>query len=148
MIENLLTEALCKKIEEAVKEFRLPVQNGEMRAPKIINGYLPPKRSRVDDDFPYVVVRAESGVCDRGESSVTVALLIGCYSKDDDGHEYCLNVMSRIRTALMSLENETLDKKYILQLPIKWDLAPVQPVDQWQLDMVTTWVNKTPQPIF
>lgn len=148
MIENLLTEALREKITEAVKDFRLPVQNGEMRAPKVINGYLPPKRSTAEDDFPFVLVRAEAGTSNVDKTETTVAIIIGCYSNENDGHEYCLNVMTRIRKAFSEMENGILANKYILKYPITWEMVPGQPIKQWQLDMITQWDYNTPQAIF
>lgn len=145
MIENHLTEELEVFISEAVADFRLPVKNGEMRAPKVIDGYLPPKRSGADDDFPFIVVRSESGVCEGGKTTVTVAFIIGCYTEEVDGYRYCLNVMSRIKNALTMLPNGTLANKYQLEFPIEWSLVPEQPYPYWQLDMMTKWVYNTPQ---
>lgn len=64
-----------------------------------------------------------------------------------DGHEYCLNVMARIRTALCSLPGMVLANRYRLQHPIKWSTYAEQPYPYWQLDMQTTWDIRTPQPI-
>ena len=148
MIENLLTEALRKKIEEAVKDFRLPVENGEMRAPEVIDAYLPPKRSTKKDDFPFVIVRAEEGSDGRESADITVGIIIGCYSESDDGNKYCLNVKSRTSQALLTMENNILANKYVLQYPVEWTMVPSQPWPQWQLDMITKWSCNTPQAIF
>lgn len=145
MIEQELTKSLRKFIENAVKDFRLPVEHGEIRAPIIINGFLPPKQTKNDDDFPFVVVRPERAASDVELTEVTVSIIIGCYAKDYDGHEYCLNVMTRIRNALATMENGNLDDKYILNFPIEWDIVPEQPWPQWQLDMTTRWSFNTPR---
>lgn len=149
MIVNHLTEALRNKIADAVKDYRLPVKNGKMRCPNVFNGYLPPKRSGVVDDFPFVVVRADEGKISRtdGEAETTVSIIIGCYTDEFDGHEYCINVMQRISAALSTLPDDTLDDRYILQDPIEWRLLEEQPYPQWQLDMSTTWKYCAPQPI-
>lgn len=147
MIENLLTEALREKIEEAVKDFRLPVKGGEMRVPTVINAYLPPKNHEVKD-FPYVLIRAEAGNSSPSETETTVAIIIGCYSEEDDGSEHCINVMTRIRSALSSMENGILANKYVLKYPITWEIVPEQPWPQWQLDIVTKWGYNSPQAIF
>lgn len=154
MIENNLAKALREFIKEAIKEFRLPVENpepikdGDIRAPQVINGYLPPKRSGDKDDFPFVIVRPERGTSERTATTITVSIIIGCYAESYDGHEYCLNVMARIRNALCSMPNNILAKKYVLSLPITWDMAQDQPYPQWQLDMSTQWEFNTPQAIF
>ena len=148
MIENKLTEALRDFIKEAIKDFRLPVENGEMRAPQVVNGYLPPKRSGDCDDFPFVIVRPEKGTSDREATEITVSIIIGCFAEEYDGHEYCLNVMARIRSALASMENNILANKYVLNFPIDWDISPDQPYPQWQIDMTTHWQFNTPQAYF
>lgn len=145
MVENELTRALMTCIESAVQDYRLPVKSGELKAPKVLNGYLPPKRTnRDEDDFPFIIVRTESGVCDQDSTRTEVSIIIGCYSQEIIGHEYCINVMTRIKNAFMSLPNCTLAKRYILDFPIKWAMAPDQPYPQWQLDMQTTWIYKAP----
>lgn len=148
MIENLLTKALREKIADVVKDYRLPVKNGEMRCPTVFNGYLPPKRSNTQDDFPFVVVRADSGKSEREQTELSVSIIIGCYTDEFDGHEYCINVMTRIKNALLSMPNETLDNRFVLQYPIEWNLLSEQPYPQWQLDMSTKWIYRTPEAEF
>lgn len=149
MVENLLLEEIRVKIKEIVKDFRLPVENGEIRAPKIFNGYLPPKRHDKKDDFPFILVRAGNGRLKKdGTRFTTVYIIIGCYAEDFDGQEYCLNVMSRICGALMSMDNETLADKYVIQDEPEWTFADEQAYPFWQLDLTTHWGYKAPQSIF
>ena len=143
MVENLLTKALREKVEEAVKDYRLPVKNGVPRAPNVLNGELPPKRSNVNDDFPFVVVRAVSGSVNENSTEFTIDIIIGCYTEEYDGHEYCLNVASRIRNALTTMKDARLEDKYILQFPINWDNLPAHPYPQWQITMTTKWIYRT-----
>ncbi|MGN0885800.1 MAG: hypothetical protein ACI4RT_02255 [Candidatus Spyradenecus sp.] len=154
MIENELTAALRAKIAEAVKDYRMPTKSGGLRAPVVYNAYLPPKRSGLngttgnDDDFPFVVVRPEGATSEREETEVTVSIIIGCYTQETDGHEYCLNVMARIRTALTSMENGILAGRYVLKYPLTWEMPPDQPYPQWQVSMETRWAFNTPQASF
>lgn len=148
MIEVELAKALRKKLEEILAEFRMPTDqpNFPDRAPKIINGYLPPKRTSADPDFPFVIVRPKSGrTPDESSSRVAVNLIIGCYSEEFDGHEYALNVMTRIRTGLLEMTHYTLDNRYRLEFPLSWELFDDQPYPQWQLEMTTEWTVATPQ---
>lgn len=153
MVENELTRAIRELVSEAVKNFALPTKpergfaEGELRAPKVVNGYLPPKRSGQDDDFPFVLVRADEGATEQDSTEVRVSIIVGTYSEEYDGHEYCLNVMSRIRTALCSLPGMVLANRYRLKHPIKWSTYAEQPYPYWQLDMQTMWDIRTPQPI-
>ena len=112
-----------------------------------MNGYLPPKRQGSKDDFPFVLVRADEGSTDQDSTEVRVSIIVGTYSEEYDGHEYCMNVMSRIRTALCSLPGMVLANRYRLKHPIKWSTYAEQPYPYWQLDMQTTWDIRTPQPI-
>lgn len=147
MIVNLLTKALREKIAEAVKDFRLPVENGAERSPRILNGYIPPKQMQPDDDFPVVMVRADDGRVniEDGTAETTVAIFIGCYFEGADGHEFCLNVMQRIAIALTTLPASTLDNRYILQ-SIDWKNIDDQPYPFWELQMSTKWSYIAPQP--
>ena len=145
MIEQGLTKALRLFIEDAVKDFRLPTKSGELRAPIILNGYLPPKRSGVEDEFPFVLVRPDKGSTDRDKTEVDVSIIVGCYSEEFDGYELCFNVMTRIRDALASMDCGTLANKYQLQYPLKWENFDEQPWPQWQLDLITKWWFKAPE---
>ena len=153
MVENKLTRAIRELVAAAVKNFALPTKpergfaEGELRAPQVVNGYLPPKRTGQKDDFPFVLVRADEGATDQDSTEVKVSIIVGTYSEEYDGHEYCLNVMARIRTALCSLPGMVLANRYRLQHPIKWSTYAEQPYPYWQLDMQTTWYIRTPQPI-
>lgn len=153
MVENELTRAIRELIAEAVTNFALPTKPergsamGVLRAPQIVNGYLPPKRTGQKDDFPFVLVRADEGATNQDSTEVQVSIIVGTYSEEYDGHEYCLNVMSRIRTALCSLPGMVLANRYRLKHPIKWSTYAEQPYPYWQLDMQTMWDIRTPQPI-
>ena len=145
MIETNLAIALGVFIEDAIKELRLKTKKGELRAPQIVDGYLPPKRTLEDDDFPFVIVRAEEGTSFMGQTSVTVALIIGCYTTETDGYAHCMEIMQRIRSALCQMPEQTLDERFQLEFPIVWRNAPEQPYPQWQLEMTTKWTFNTPQ---
>ena len=147
MVVNDFTDALKGRIAEAVKDLVLPVKNGKPRPPKVVEGYLPPKRSGADDDFPMVLVRPESGETEREENKISAVLIVGCWSEEFDGYKHCVNVMERIKSALATMENGTLADKYILQYPIKWKLAEEQPYPLWQLEMELSFAHRAPQPL-
>lgn len=144
MVENELMRALRDFIGETVAEMGLPTRGGEERAPKIVNSYLPPKRSGPDDDFPFVVVRPDSGETTREETVVDVSIIVGCYSEDVDGHEWCFNVMTRIRDALAALPFGTLAQRYQLRAPLRWENLDDQPYPHWQVNLTTKWAFRAP----
>ena len=134
MVINLLTKALRELCEQAVAEFRLPTKDGKtLRAPQIVNGFLPPKRSTDIDDFPFVLVRPEAGTTERGAEEIRVNIIVGCYSEEYDGYEYGVNVMERIKEKICTLPDETLAQRYQMRYPLKWNMVPEQPWPQWQI---------------
>lgn len=146
MVEIFLTQAIREFVENAVKDFRFPVKNGEARAPEIVNGYLPPKRTGKNDDFPFVVVYPASGEIERDATGTEIELIIGNYSAEYDGYEFCMNMLSRIRNALAMLPDNILAGKYQLLYPISWENIEEQPYPQWQMRIKTQWKTVSPQP--
>lgn len=145
MLETNLSKALCEFVAKATEGFRLQTKDGELRAPRIIEGYLPPKRAKDDDDFPFVVVRYEEGSSEQGATDATFSLIIGCYTTEPDGYIYCMQVMERLRLALCEMENQTLDERFQLSFPIRYKNVDEQPYPHWQLEMTTQWTFNTPQ---
>ena len=146
MVTNFLTKALRELCEQAVKDFRLPTKDGKtLRAPQIVNGFLPPKRSTDLDDFPFVLVRPEQCTTDRESEEVRVNIIVGCYSEEYDGFEYGVNVVERIKEKICTLPDETLAQRYQMRYPVKWTMVPEQPWPQWQIDMETIWIFNSPR---
>lgn len=81
-----------------------------------------------------------------------VSIIVGTYSEEYDGHEYCLNVMARIRTALCSLPGmvlwpiDTGCNTRSSGAPMRSNPYPYWPARHAD-DMQTTWDIRTPQPI-
>lgn len=146
MVVSNLGEAIRAKVAEALKEYRLPVEKGEPRTPQIFNCFLPPKRAGVQDDFPFVAVITRHGEVDYDQTIVTVPIVIGCYSKEYDGHEYCFNVLQRLISELCRMPGGCLADKYILQYPLKWDLLEEQAYPYWEVHLETKWMLQSPQP--
>lgn len=145
MVTNMLTKALRKLCMDAVKDFRLNSKDGNLVTPKVLNGFLPPKRSSDKDDFPFVIVRPEQGIGERESEEIRVTIIVGCYSEEFDGFEYGINVIERIKEKICTLPAETLDDRYQMRYPIKWNMVPEQPWPQWQIDMETIWIFNSPQ---
>lgn len=151
MVENLLTDALLAFLKDALKEFVLESEESGERTLRFFEGYLPARESKgddADDDlFPYVLVRPDSGETDQNSTMVSISIIVGAYSERSDGYKYAMNVMTRIRTALCSLPGLVLDGRYQLRFPFKWENYPEQPYPQWQIDMKTNWLFRTPLPV-
>lgn len=120
------------------------------RTPKVFNGYLPYKDEDVEAygrDFPFIVVRPEEAASTRDSTIVTVSLTFGAYSQRTDGYEHCLNMVSRVRNALMSMPFLTLDDRYLLEDGITWRGETDQPKPYWFVVMTTRWIYRSPQPV-
>ena len=143
MIETLLLAELKKFVQEVLKDFMLPVKGGGFRPVVAVSGYLPPKRSTSVDDFPFVIVRADSGSASRGNATVQVSLIIGCYSDESDGYAWCIEAMTRLRNAL--LIQTVLTNRFVLQTPVTWANHEDQPYPQWLLSMTTKWSFEAPE---
>ena len=157
MVEIELCRSLRAFIEDAVKDLYLPCaaeddkasdwEYESRRVPRVINGYLPQKRSEAEDDFPFIVVRPDEATSTRESTSVTVSIIFGAYSESPDGYEHCLNMVSRVRTALMAMPFLRLDDRYILEDELSWSNFSEQAWPYWQVDMTTKWTFISPQPV-
>ena len=153
MNEIELCRALRDFITQVFSQIDLPAKSQEKeefskcRPPSVINGYLPPKRSTSEEDFPFILVRPESAESDNTSTEVTVSIIFGCYSKEFDGYENCLNAMSILRDALLSLPDLTIEKKFQLRDQIQWKGYAEQPYPFWQVDMTTHWLFRSATPM-
>lgn len=157
MNEIALCEALRTRLSEIVPLMQMPTdaKDETLKAPRIVNGYLEPKRSRgpkeEEPDFPYVIVRPPKGSTDpQGMTTVNVNILIGCYSEEFDGYEYCLHVLSEIRRGLMERPNLTphkLGSVFRMEYPFDWDMPDDQPWPEFIIMAKTRWTIATPQQI-
>lgn len=151
MVEKSLATDLRDYLRECFKGYVLPTKGpapgvpGEPREPKIFNGRLPLKRTKGEDDFPFIMVRLDSGATDLDASTVSVAIVVGCYDEGIEGHDLCLNVMAKIRNALFALPCGTLSQKYQLRPGFSWELYPEQAWPYCQLDIKTEWLLAPPR---
>lgn len=146
MQEIDLCTSIRTRIESVTASLLLQTDHGEdaLKAPQVVNGYLPPKRSNDIPDFPYIIVRPSNGRTDNQSSSVCeVKILIGCFSEEYDGYEYAIQVMDRIRLSFM--QSPTLDKKFRFEFPFDFTLFDDQPYPEWMLECTTRWTIATPQ---
>ena len=156
MNENVLCAALRKKIAGIVELLQLPASSGDgsLKAPQVVDGFLPPKRSDNVPDYPFVIVRPSAGEDEPNGSQMTyvdIKILIGCYSEEFDveghkGHQLPLLVMSEIRRGLK--ENATIDGIFRKEPGFKWKLYDDQPYPEWVLECMVRYsipsVTQTP----
>lgn len=158
MIEVFLNEAVCDFVKEIVKNFRLekpprvlerkPGSLYDESDPNthsdpdgvtpitVYNGWLPLKESDVDS-FPFVTVRAVSGSVVSGRSDTVVEIMVGTFSRDAQAYRDCVNVMHRIMEQLTLLKNNILQKKYIRQDEMTWEM-PFDQKEPYFAGVITT----------
>ena len=145
MTENHLTQELLAFLADVLKDFSYRAQDGKTEgAPKVINGFLPPKKGQDGRDWPFVVARPVEGSINEEETVVSIQIIVGCWSKDFEGYEYCINVLSRLRNALTMLPARTLNNRFRLAFPVKWEFLEEQPYPSWMAVMTTKWILRTP----
>lgn len=135
-IRQRLAEALENTLQETGRE-GMPI-----RAPRIVNGFLPPKRVDEEPEHPFVLVRPVEGTLGEGENRVKVQVIIGSYSEEFDGYEYAIIVLQRIMVALS--ERPIVDRRYVLELPLTWGQPEEQPWPLWQVVLTTDWTIAAP----
>lgn len=105
--------SLKEFLEEELRELQLSTKVGNVRAPQVFKGYLPPKvnsRERQDDDsdfYPFVITRFINNDDElQGENIAHFRLVIGTYSQDEQfGWEDTVTVMDRIKLRLKEVQN-------------------------------------------
>lgn len=146
MVELELTKALRVFLEKVVCNFRLQTKAGdELKPPQIVNGFLPPKGTSEEEDFPFVIVRPAASSVDRDCEQIKISLLVGCYSEEYDGYEYCLNIISRIKQEIFKLPALTLAGKYQVNFPFSWSLEDKDSWPFWFVEVETNWIFRSPE---
>lgn len=122
---NLVVEELAIYLTKALENFKLQTKNNT-KSPKVFKYFLPTKRKVAEDDFPLIIIRPVAGEDGENQTkSITVKIICGVYSDEDDGI-YDLSSMIE-KTRLNLLENYDISNKFKLEKPIKWEIYDDQP---------------------
>ena len=124
--------ALRDFVKENCTDYSLESKTaGIFVSPEVFIGYLPVKSS--EDQFPsFIIIRPSEGLETDNSSIVKVRIIVGTYSKADEGIIDCINIMQRIKDKLMA--QGTLDKRYRIEYPYKWVVPDEQPYPYWQIE--------------
>lgn len=142
-----LCAALRDRIKSEVANMQLLADGpGDVYTqPKVVNGYLAPKRSKNEPEYPFIIVRPRKGEIDReNRYKVDAQIIVGTFSEEPDGHEYAILVFERVLRALR--ENPTLDKRYTLDYPTSWALYDEQQFPFWQVVGRVSYLIPAPLP--
>lgn len=139
MTPVLLMRSLKTSLEGVVENVELTSPKGVLTKPQVFLEQLPQKSaSSQEEDFPFIIVRAAGGEdADGNKSTMKINLIIGTYSKDDDGFIDVLNLFEGIRQAL--LKKRIVGKSFRMELPFVWRLFDEQPWPGWIGEINTLW---------
>lgn len=130
MIPARLIEALADEIRDATKDYKLKAEGQEDKKVTVYCQHIPDEDFTQDTYYPLVIVSVlsvEDG--EQGFSTATVGLTIGVYGEDKNAWMDLLSIMERIRQRVCSLK--TIDRKYALVWPNKWETVEAQPYPFW-----------------
>ena len=97
-----LIDSICDFLRNSmIMNMDLATKKDEEKALQVIAGYLPPKKSVPDPDFPFVIVRIESFEDKLDGAIANINMVIGTYSEDaQDGWRDVVNITTRIWSEL------------------------------------------------
>jgi hypothetical protein len=168
MIALNLQDALISHLSEIFSDYALPTKGGAEKNIKVFSQYLPqPKGPKVtprgqiepetetvygpedvEENFPCIVVKFDDGT-DKEENApdatrVNMRLLVGAYDESPDcqGYRDAMNIIETIRQELLT--NRMLERKYKLEMPLKWYLFEDQPWPVFFGQLETVWETGRP----
>lgn len=160
MTENELLAAWRKRLkDEVLKDFYHPTDTSrgreqEFKAPYVVDGWLPPKRSGNEQDVPYVIVRPSEGDTEEEDGRIqdlfTSKLLIGSYGEGQHDHQYAMNIFTRIREDLRrrpTLKNAAGVNAWKCRPKIKWKMPDEQAITVFFIEALVVWEMPTPQEV-
>lgn len=149
-----LQENLKKELADIFRDFLLktPFQdeagNQILAAPKTFSQNIPIRvdDDQVDDPYPYIIVRVESGKM-AGESAheIKVRMVIGIFddSMDREGHKDVLNIIQKIYERF--IKNPVLVNNFIMkddeQNPFLWALQDEDTYPYYFGAIESTWAT-------
>jgi len=144
MTPTLLVDELRNFIDDVVKNYWLETNKQDLnKPPQVVTGYLPPKKSTPDPDYPFVIVRLVEGTDNQEGATVTVKIIVGTYSEDaQNGWRDVANIIQRIWTELF--KRRVIAKKFMVEYPMKFEMPEEQPFPEWVGIMTTTWTVAHP----
>ena len=144
----LLVDELCTVVQAATADLMLETESGERKAAQVIPGFLDedePKPGKPPDDsvpVPFVIVRFLDSDDNQEQSTATVKIIATTYSKQGQGWRDPLELLERIRQAL--LRKRIVGKRFMFAYPIKIEMPEDRPWPYSIAWMTTTWTIAQP----
>lgn len=105
---------------------------------KIFKGPIS-SQAKDESSFPYVSIILESGTYQDNNVICNVQIDCGVFSQDYQGHLDLINLISRVVYAIKTLKNSTLENKYVLSEPIKFEISDADTSPYYQGLISTSW---------
>lgn len=113
MTPILLIDELKGFLEGVVKNYWLETNRDINKPPQVITGYLPPKKSTPDPDYPFVIVRLVEGTDNQEGATIIIKIIVGTYSEDaQNGWRDVANIIQRIWVELF--RRRVIDRKSVV----------------------------------
>ena len=146
----LLCDELRKFIEKQIEQLPVQKKDSGQSPPKVLVGWLPPKTAgaKDTDDYPFIRILPLNGEDNNGpmggEGQCTLSILVGCWAEDPEGWRDSVNLMQRIRLALLALPGQTLANRYRIAEQensriVEWRVFEDQPYPQWLAEIKVTF---------
>ena len=111
-------------------------EQSELSDVKVYDGFLPPLE---DSHVPFVYIRPTSATVNAGRTDLTVVLTVGVYAEDFKGYKDAMHVTRRITSALNSLKNNHLAKRFERTNEMSWSWNATDDTPYWSVDITTEW---------
>jgi len=128
-------------------------------APRVLRGRIPRTVTGEIDierlsDVPNIIVQATKARIEIASTLVTLRICFTSYDENPDsqGYQDVLNMIEAAAIALTQFGQAGIDKAYVIQMPIDWELYDVERSDyfphfvgemttQWELPSARPWVE-------
>ncbi|WP_333593580.1 hypothetical protein [Anaerospora hongkongensis] len=129
---EIMMDEFVKALETATSSLQLSDKKGNLRAPQVFDGYLPPPdpRDPNNEAFPYIIPRYMSDENTDEEATAIVKVTCGVYSDDDQhGWRDLLTLTNCIKTHFLS--NPYFGDCFTVKRPLKREFLEAQPAPEW-----------------
>ncbi len=161
MIALNCNKAVLDFVQEVVEDFRLPKpprqterapgslyqtdtptyseDPADLKAISVHDGWLPNKDSATVADYPFVTVRPSEANIDNGITDLTIEIVVGTFSRDEDAYHDTSNIAERILMRLTQLKDNVLNGKYERVGSMKWSMPFEQEQPFFMIVLTTSW---------
>ncbi len=117
----------------------------DLKEIEVYDGWLPNKDAATVDDYPFVTVRPSAATVNNGCTELTIEIVVGTFSRDEDAYHDTSNVAQRILMRLAQLKDNVLADKYERVDSMKWSMPYEQEQPFFMIVLTTEWRIYTSQ---